>query len=122
MTLSASARSTTALREDRIGSTGTGPEATDPKIQAPAANSPRTKKFFDPAGTLSVAESRDVPTTNVAATVSRCRREESPLSVVASEHDQDRLRASTQPRVDCRPALSGLERGVDGIFKRHWLM
>ena len=117
--LSASAWTTTFTREDRIGSTGIGPETSDPKIQAPPANSPMTKKLFDPAGMRSMAVSRNVPTTIVAATVTRRLRDDAPLSV-GSENDHDHLRASTTQRL--RPALSALERRPDGIFKGHWLM
>ena len=100
----------------------------DPKPPIPRSRSRRPrilrrKSSFDPAGTRSVAASRACSdderrghgeSSPSRTESSRCR------SVRRTYHD--RLRASTQPRVDCRPAFSRLERGADGVFKRHWLM
>lgn len=71
---SASPLSTRPIRDDRIASSGRGPEISDPAIQVPATKNPMTKKLVEPEGARNVAASKTDPTTRVTTTVRDRRR------------------------------------------------
>ncbi len=106
---SASPPITRPSRDDRIASSGMGPEISEPAIQVPATKNPTTKKLVEPDGARNVAASKTDPTTSVTTTV-RDRRGLWSMLSVSLAFPSVPLWLCTRPSAGVRAMLCGLER------------